>query len=357
MANAFQHSYATLRTLHRALLSDHDVTLPAEPGTRTESSAYLDSAIRMLGESTTKFSGKLDDVDKKVDALERNFDEKFEAVDKKLDALERNFEAVDKKLDAVDRRVDRKIEDVKNQVMALQRNSLRRVLDDPIEPISGPDKLEDGQEIYTVAEGFPQTVRDFWKLADDLPALSRLARHYRFPGWEEWKKTDSDDSDATLYDNLEDAVAAYPSKCLRILASTWGLQYSQLQRPRSPTLGGKRKADADSESSVKRLRLEENFHLESESVIFQDQDGKHFIQQRAVWQGPDIPISPRRWKQIKQLSEPESEKIIWRVGTTPSEERRRFRIRDNGRSMKSGSIAMRATNGQERTSAEVSSDS
>ena len=58
--------------------------------------------------------------------------------------------------------------------------------------------------------------------------LARLARHYSVSGWERWQRSNSDDTDATAYEDLDGVVTAYPDKCLRFLATTWGLQYSGL---------------------------------------------------------------------------------------------------------------------------------
>ena len=82
-------------------------------------------------------------------------------------------------LDTVDK-VDVKVDKVKAEVaevkaevvdirtavnngMAIQLNSLRKWLDDPIQPISASVQIKDCQR-YTVAVDFPTTVREFWRL-------------------------------------------------------------------------------------------------------------------------------------------------------------------------------------------------
>jgi hypothetical protein len=85
-----------------------------------------------------------------------------------------------------------------------------------------------------VAEGFPNRVKDFWRLVLDPKTLIDLARHYSVRDWERWKRATSRDTDVGGYTELEDAVTAHPYKCLRALAMGWGLQYSLLERPRTP---------------------------------------------------------------------------------------------------------------------------
>ena len=56
---------------------------------------------------------------------------------------------------------------------------------------------------------------------------------------------------------LEDAVTLHPCKCLMALAMQWGLQYSALERLRTPLQRqglGKRKAETDNGSRRVRAR-------------------------------------------------------------------------------------------------------
>ena len=194
----------------------------------------------------------------------------------------------DKRMDKLEIQVD----DVKTQIIALQINSLRRMLDDPIEPVSAPVELENGRR-YMVASDFPETINDFWKLIQDVSTLSRLVRHYSVHGWQKWNSHNSDDSEASPYDNLDDAVAAHPHKCLRILASKWGLQYSYLERPNTSPLG-KRSTNTHTDLNPKRPRMEEGVHEENVSVVSQDRDGNTFMHRRCVWPGPRVPANPYR---------------------------------------------------------------
>jgi hypothetical protein len=206
--------------------------------------------------------------------------EKIDDLDKKVGRLEGKVTDVEREVKHLGRRTGRleiQVDDVKTQVTALQINSLRRMLDDPIEPISAPVEFENGRR-YMVARDFPETIQDFWKLIHDFPTLSRLVRHYSIPGWQKWNRSNSDDTEASLFNDLDDAVAAHPHKCLRLLASKWGLQYNYLERPNTSMLG-KRGATAHTDLNPKRPRVEEGVHEENLSV---------------VWPGPRVPANPYR---------------------------------------------------------------
>jgi len=215
--------------------------------------------------------------------------------------------------------------DIRTSVTALQINGLRNRLDDPIQPISAPIEHQDGIR-YMVAEDFPKTIRDLWELEHNTAALQRLAKHYSISGWENWKRAASDDSEFTAIDSLDTAVTMYPDKCLRILATQWGLHYSNLQR--IITLMRKRKADIDvAEIDQKRLRAEGEVG-EFESIITVDKDGNTFLQEREVRLGPRVPVPSEIWRQgleehvnpMVRLSSSPRERIIWRARSTPIEE-------------------------------------
>jgi len=221
--------------------------------------------------------------------------EKFDDLDKKVGRLESEVADVKREIKQLGIRTGRleiQVEDVKTQMTALQINSLRRTLDDPIEPISAPVELENGRR-YMVAKDFPETIKDFWTLIHDSSTLSRLVRHYSVHGWQKWNRSNSDDTEASLFDNLDDAVAAHPHKCLRILASKWGLQYSYLERPNTST-PGKRSANTNTNFDPKRPRMEEGIHEENVSVVSQDRDSNTFMHSREVWPGPRVPANPYR---------------------------------------------------------------
>ena len=136
-----------------------------------------------------------------------------------------------------------------------------------------------------MAAEFPTTVREFWRLLSNKSALVRLAKHYSVVGWERWQRSSLYDTDATLYAEIEDAVNAYPSKCLRSLAMTWGLQYSALKRlgrlQHDKRLGGplqqegrlgKRKADTDNGSRRVKAREGQDSDSASQAESTSSQD-------------------------------------------------------------------------------------
>ena len=255
------HSHSARNPLLRTVRehSDNDLTLE-QPDPATESGGNVDGANNVVGNS--------------IQIMDVKIGEKFDDLDKRMDTLEIQ------------------VEDVKTQVTALQVNSLRRMLDDPIEPISAPIELESGRR-YMVARDFPETIKDFWKLIHDSSTLSRLVRHYSVAGWQKWNRCSSDDAEASLYDDLDAAVAAHPHKCLRILASKWGLQYSYLERPNSSSLG-KRVANTHIDLDPKRSLGEEGVQEENGSVVSQDRDGNTFMHRRGIWPGPRVPPNPYR---------------------------------------------------------------
>lgn len=258
LSTAFERSHSARSTLLRTVreYSNNNLTLPEQINLSNESSRHVDNSISMLGESIQIMDFKISEFDKRMDRLEIQVD------------------------------------DVKTQVTALQINSLRRMLDDPIEPISAPVELDDGRR-YVVARDFPETIQDFWKLVQDPTTLSRLVRHYSIPGWQKWNRCNSDDTEASPYDDLDDAVTAHPYKCLRMLASKWGLQYSCLERPNTSKLG-KRRANTHTDLNPKRSRMEEGVHEENRSVVSQNRDGNTFMNRRGVWPGPRVPANPYR---------------------------------------------------------------
>jgi hypothetical protein len=127
-------------------------------------------------------------------------------------------------------------------------------------------------------------------------ALAHLARHYSISGWERWKRHGSDDTDATEYDCLEYAVTAHRDKCLRMLASTWGLHYSQLERPEHPRQQ-KRNAATENGSSPRRVRVREEIDTDRvESIVSRDEEGRMFRQDRLTRVGPRMPITA--WSEV-----------------------------------------------------------
>ena len=109
---------------------------------------------------------------------------------------------------------------------------------------------------------------------------------------------DSDDTDATAYEDLEGAVSAHPEKCLRFLA-TWGLQYSDLQRP-GDFIQRKRKMETDDGSGSRRIRTREIFHDDMvESIISRDKSDEMVTQDRITRVGPRVPFTTEiTWREV-----------------------------------------------------------
>ena len=160
---------------------------------------------------------------------------------------------------SMDERLTAQVDDVRASLRhhtAVQLNSLRKWLGDPIEPILALALVED-RWMYTVAEGFPSRVKDFWRLVSDPTTLSKLAEHYSVRDWERWRRATLKDINVTCYTDLKIAVTEHPYKCLKALAMMWGLQYSDLERPRTYLQRqglGKRKAETDNGSRRVRAR-------------------------------------------------------------------------------------------------------
>jgi hypothetical protein len=130
------------------------------------------------------------------------------------------MKSLEERLESQIDKVRTDVDDVRTAVsngMAIQLNSLRKWLDNPIQPVSALVQIGDSQR-YTVAADFPTTVEEFWRLLANKPALVRLVKHYSVVGWERWRRSRSYDSIATSYDSIENAVGDYPYKCLRALA-------------------------------------------------------------------------------------------------------------------------------------------
>jgi len=264
--------------------------------------------------------------------------------------------------------------------MAIQLNSLRKWLDDPIQPVSASIQIGDCQS-YTVAADFPTTIREFWRLLSNKSSLIKLAKHYSVVGWERWQRSASYDTDATSYDTIENAVTAYPSKCLRSLAMTWGLQYSALERlgrpQRQEGLGRhhKRKADTDNGSRRVRAREDQDSDSTAESTSSQDTDDQRSPQDvddrrsqhsrvisvrvptRREGQGRYAGIifiesSEEGRHEVEELSE-RSYVLGWRVESSTTTERRRHRFRDAGQSPDHTSELLRRH--QDRSSTDRSS--
>jgi hypothetical protein len=132
---------------------------------------------------------------------------------------------------------------------------------------------------------------------------------------------ESDDSDLTEYNDVNDAVANHTDTCLRLLAAEWGLEYSFL--PGNDVVLGKRKPESDSSYDA------------AQSVIWRDEDGRMLRQDRKIRIEATRPIEDTRG--ILDQDPPISEhgqvsvtsmKIEWRAGSRSTDG---WRIRDTGR--------------------------
>ena len=298
----FEPSYAALTNLRHKIhkhTTSVNLTLPTRPSDlSTDSNPYLDGAIGILSDSTAllydddaPWAVKVIEVKKAVDRVDTKVDEvKTEVAEIKTEVAGIKTEVAEIKTEMklLENRLESQIDDVRTAVnngRAIQLNSLRKWLDDPIQPISAFVQIEDRQR-YMVAADFPTTVREFWRLLPNKSALIRLANHYSVAGWDRWKRATSGDTDVTCYMELEDAVTAHPDKCLRALAMSWGLQQTALEQLGEPSRQegrrrrpfrqegrlGKRKADTDNGSRRVRARegRDNDSVTESESTSSQD---------------------------------------------------------------------------------------
>ena len=189
----FKPSYAVLKNLHQKLYKYTTVTLvnlslPIRlQDLSTDSTPYLDGAIGILSNSTaclyddnapwairvmevkSEVLTAVDRVDTKVDEV------KTDVADLKTDVAEIKTEMklLEDRLESQINNVRTDVDDVRTAVnngMAIQLNSLRKWLDDPIQPISAFVQIEDRQR-YMVATDFPTTVREFWRLLLNRPTL------------------------------------------------------------------------------------------------------------------------------------------------------------------------------------------
>ena len=101
-------------------------------------------------------------------------------VDVKVDKVKAKVVEVKIEMRSQEERLTAQIDDVRASLhnhTVIQLNSLRKWLNDPIEPVSALNLTGDHPK-YTVAPGFPITVREFWRLLLNRPTLIQLAQHY-----------------------------------------------------------------------------------------------------------------------------------------------------------------------------------
>ncbi|KAL2801590.1 hypothetical protein BJX63DRAFT_417012 [Aspergillus granulosus] len=219
-------------------------------------------------EALTELSNRLDDVEEEVKELRKEVKDvqsqlkdvqsQVKDVQSQVKDVQSQFKSFQQEVNSQFKEVNSQFADVRSQfadlqstiqnTKAVQLNTYRKLLDESIEPVSVLVSLH-GKQVFSVAPDFPQTVRDFWKLTSNIPALVRLAKHYSVTGWERWQRSTSDTTDRTEYADLDLAVADHPQRCLTNLSSKWGLQYTSLQRPR------KRSRDSGSDGLESRQQL------------------------------------------------------------------------------------------------------
>ncbi|KAL4787084.1 hypothetical protein BJX76DRAFT_40668 [Aspergillus varians] len=289
-----------------------EISLPERPRNFQNEAPYSDAAIGVVGIYTAHLynehgswlvevdgmrqdvktvDGKVEKVDHKVDRFEQGAKEALTGLSDRLDDVEEDLKELKKEV----KDVQSQVKDVQSQVESLQRgiengsarqiNMLRNGLKDSIEPIYAP-ALVAGKTTFVLSSDFPRTVADCWRLLQDPRALTRLAKHYSVTDWERWQRSSSNDTERTDYLNLEDAVAAHPYQCWKILVSKWGLQPIDLERPR------KRSPDSDSdELGPRRVKMRRISGSDiCESVISRNEAGELTRQDQITRRGRPQPV-------------------------------------------------------------------
>ena len=184
------------------------------------------------------------------------------------------------------------------------------MLEAPIEEVAVSVQDRNGQKRYEVGAGFPDTVEDFWLLKSNskpcklftrvsrltsivVAKLASLARHYSIKGWKKWRCLEK--PGLTYYDRLEDAVAAYPQRCLRILAAKWGLEYGQLDQleievetEKMRTTVQKRKVEEERES--RKVKAKVGNAYESEISISPSENQGVMVRRKTTIAEPEVRV-------------------------------------------------------------------
>jgi len=313
-----------------------------------ESAVHLHEELDYFDSRSDKVDKRFDKLDIKVDGHFKYVNQRFDEVDQRFNEVDQRFNEVDQRFNEVDQRFNKLEDDVKavkddvkavkddvkavkddvnqrfdevdqrfakvdqrfDEAKAISFNRFARELDTEIQGVPAPIKDENGQTRYEVGPSFPETVEEFWLLESDgesseLPThllmliliivnkLASLARHYSVKGWRRWKSRESDDPNATQYNHLEDAVTAHRQRCLRILATTWGLEYSQLRRLEGeaeemrPTT---RKRKADDETESRRIRAKMESEYETEISIVSSKSEEVIVKSRRTQAGPEVRV-------------------------------------------------------------------
>ena len=179
-AAPFEPSYTALKSLCQKI-SNYTmtfITLPHRPeNLSTDLHPYLDNAIVTLSTSTAhlyddnasqavrvvevkkgveKVNTKLDDVKTTFKTQVNEVKAQVDEVDKKVAEIKTEMRSLGERQDRLESQIDN-IRSGVNNGMAIQLNSLRKWLDDPIQPISASVQIEDRPR-YIVAAEFPITV-------------------------------------------------------------------------------------------------------------------------------------------------------------------------------------------------------
>ncbi|XTI90970.1 hypothetical protein V2W45_1470842 [Cenococcum geophilum] len=164
---------------------------------------------------TTTLAVRVAEVKRGVDRVDAKVDKvKTEVAEIKTEVAEIKTEVAEIKTEVAEIKTENSLF---NQTQSLnnhtyiQLNSIQKWLDDQIEPIIAYVQDRDYYR-YIVAKGFPNRVKDFWRLVLDPKTLTDLARHYSVRDWERWKRATLRDTDVSYYMELEDAVIAHPYK-------------------------------------------------------------------------------------------------------------------------------------------------
>ncbi|KAL9023617.1 MAG: hypothetical protein Q9196_007089 [Gyalolechia fulgens] len=309
--------------------------LPERPAaSETNPKPFLIGAIGLLSDSTAYlyadrhyFDRRLDDVDKKVGTIDTKVDRHFGYMQRQTkdfkDNVKAEFQDVraeiknfkdDVKAEFKDVRAE--IKDLKSEVKDLKsefkdfrdefkafkddamsdrtflRNRLATRMHHSIGKVQTLAPNTTGRPTNQAPPDFPSTVRRFWYLRSNIPALQRLAKHYAIDGWQDWKAEESEDAEVTQYENLEVAVARHPDLCLQSLAVTWGLEYGQLERPRAQEarpIARKRRADDETES--RRVRRKEGSEYKADISLLSADGQDVIVRRRTTVSEPDVRVA------------------------------------------------------------------
>jgi hypothetical protein len=262
--------------------------------------------MKAMRQDIKTVDGKLEKVDHKVEKFEHGAKEALTELSERLDDVEEDLKEHRKEVKSVQSQVESLQRGIENG-SARQINALRIHLRDSIEPIYAP-ALVAGKYTFALSPDFPRTIADCWRLLTDITlrfpttkdpanesrrlttalahALVRLAKHYSVTDWERWQRGSSDDTERTDYVSIEDAVAAHPYQCWKILVTKWGLQHIGLERPRKQPV-----ETDDGSSELRKVRLRRTSGSDiCESVIFRNNAGEIIRQDQITRLRPPQPV-------------------------------------------------------------------